>query len=63
MFIVGIDIAKRSHEAVMIDLKGNTIGKPLRFANSQSGYLRLMDFLRTHAGNNAEFEFGMANGC
>lgn len=59
MFIVGIDIAKRSHEAVMIDLKGNTIGKPLRFANSQAGYLRLMDFLRSNAGDDAEIEFGM----
>lgn len=59
MFIVGIDIAKRSHEAVMIDLKGNIIGKPLRFANSQAGYLRLMDFLRANAGKDAEIEFGM----
>lgn len=59
MFIVGIDIAKRSHEAVMIDLKGKLIGKPLRFANSQAGYLRLMDFLRSNAGDDAEIEFGM----
>ena len=59
MFIVGIDIAKRSHEAVLIDLKGNIIGKPLRFANSQAGYLRLMDFLRANVGNDAVIEFGM----
>ena len=59
MFIVGIDIAKRSHEAVMIDLTGQIIGKPLRFNNSQAGYLKLMDFLRRNAGENASVEFGM----
>lgn len=59
MYIVGIDIAKRSHEAVMIDPSGQTIGKPLRFANSSAGYLKLMDFLRRNAGEDAELEFGM----
>jgi len=59
MFIVGIDIAKRSHEAVMIDPNGNTVGKPLRFANSRAGYLRLMEYLRSHAGQDPQIEFGM----
>ena len=46
MFIVGIDIAKRFHEAAVIDQDGNLVGRPLRFANSQAGYNKLMDMVR-----------------
>lgn len=59
MFIVGIDIAKRSHEAVMIDQSGKIIGKPIRFDNSQAGYQKLMEFLRRNAGEGTTIEFGM----
>lgn len=46
MFIVGIDIAKNSHEATIIDQQGNAVGKSLRFANSNAGYNKLMAFVR-----------------
>lgn len=59
MFIVGIDIAKRNHEAIMIDQNGQIIGKPLSFSNSQAGYQKLMNFLRSNAGEDAQIAFGM----
>ena len=42
MYIVGIDIAKRFHEAAIIDCKGKVIVKRVRFANSHIGFLKLM---------------------
>ena len=39
MFIVGIDIAKRFHEASVIAQDGSLVRKALRFANSQAGYV------------------------
>ena len=47
MFIVGVDIAKNSHEATIIDQQGTVIGKSLRFANSNAGYNKLMSLIRT----------------
>ena len=46
MYIVGIDIAKRFHEAAIIDSSGKVIVKRIRFANSHSGFLKLMDAVR-----------------
>ena len=40
MYIVGIDIAKRFHEAAIIDKAGKIVVKRIRFANSHSGFLR-----------------------
>ncbi|WP_241717196.1 IS110 family transposase, partial [Sulfoacidibacillus ferrooxidans] len=37
MYFVGIDIAKRNHEACIIDSTGQIQGKTLRFTNSQAG--------------------------
>ena len=47
MLIVGIDIAKRYHEASVIDMEGRTVRKSLRFANSQAGYNKFMDMVRS----------------
>ncbi len=58
MFIVGIDIAKRNHEATIIDNKGTVLGKSLRFANSIAGFNKLMELIRKHAGENTVV-FGM----
>ena len=46
MYIVGIDIAKRFHEAAIIDRAGNVIVKRIRFANSHVGFLKLMDAVK-----------------
>jgi len=46
MYIVGIDIAKRFHEAAIIDSSGKIIVKQIRFANSHTGFLKLMEAVR-----------------
>lgn len=46
MYIVGIDIAKRKHEAAVIDRDGNIVIKSFSFTNNCSGYNRLIDLLR-----------------
>ena len=33
MFIVGVDIAKRNHEAIVIDQSGNVVKKAFNFKN------------------------------
>ena len=56
MYIVGIDIAKRFHEAAIIDRNGKVVVKRIRFANSHTGFLKLMDAVRKL---DAPAEFGM----
>ncbi len=46
MYIVGIDIAKRRHEAAVIGGDGNLVIKPFSFTNDCSGYNRLLGTLR-----------------
>jgi len=48
MFILGIDIGKRNHEAALIDEQGHVIGKTIRFANSKSGSQKLLSFINQH---------------
>jgi transposase len=55
MLIVGIDIGKRNHEATIIDQKGSIIGKAFRFANSISGFNRLMETVKRTADNDVVF--------
>ena len=43
MYIIGIDIAKRFHEAAIIDKAGEIVVKRIRFDNSRSGFLKLME--------------------
>lgn len=56
MLFVGIDIAKRNHEASVIAQDGSVVRKPMRFANSQAGYNKFMDMIRSL---NASVVFGM----
>ena len=56
MYIVGIDIAKRFHEAAIINSSGKIIVKRIRFANSHAGFIKLMDAVRKL---DAPAEFGM----
>ena len=56
MYIVGIDIAKRFHEAAVIDKAGNVVIKRIKFANSHAGFVKLMEAVKKL---DAPFEFGM----
>ena len=47
MYIVGIDIAKRKHEAAVIGGEGTVIIKPFSFTNNCSGYNRLLAMRNT----------------
>ena len=58
MFIVGIDIAKRSHVARIIDSEGRIVVKPFSFRNSCSGYNALL--ARMHKITNRKSEFILA---
>lgn len=46
MFIVGIDIAKRSHEAVIITEDGQIVRKAFNFRNNCTGYNLLLEQVR-----------------
>ena len=47
MFFVGIDVAKRSHQAAVTDISGNIVVKPFNFRNSSDGFATLWwGFLR-----------------
>lgn len=58
MYIVGIDIGKRHHEATIIDSLGHVQGKSLRFANTHTGFNKLLELVRKCAGED-EAVFGM----
>ncbi len=58
MFIVGIDIAKRSHVARIIDSEGRIVVKPFSFRNSCSGYNALL--ARMHKITNRKSELILA---
>jgi len=59
MYYVGIDIAKRIHEAVVIDETGKIIYKSIRFANSREGYEILMQYIGRVTKLKSQFAFGM----
>ena len=56
MLFVGIDIAKRNHEASVIAQDGRVVRKAMRFANSQAGYNKFMDMV---CGLSEPVVFGM----
>ncbi len=59
MFIVGIDIAKRSHMVRIIDSDGKTVCKPFPIRNSCSGCNALLGRLRKLTNQKGEFIFAM----
>jgi len=59
MVIVGIDIAKRSHEAVLLRKDGEVIGKSFKFANSCTGFNNLLRRIREVTTDKADVEIGM----
>lgn len=59
MYIVGIDIAKRNHEAIIIDSFGNIIVKAFSFKNDYDGFLKLTVSLESVSSNTEDFIIGM----
>ena len=59
MFIVGIDIAKRSHEAIVINDLGNVVKKAFNFKNDSRGFSKLLDTLNGISTNPSDFVIGM----
>ena len=45
MFYIGIDIAKKNHEASIIDSNGKLLDKSISFSNSQVGCAKLVCML------------------
>ena len=58
MFIVGVDIAKRSHEAIVIDSDGNIIHKAFNSKNDVVGFNKLLSVLEK-IGQPSDFIIGM----
>lgn len=59
MFIIGIDIAKRKHEAVIVDETGKIVQKAFSFANTCTGYNKLLDRVRKFSEQKEQLVFGM----
>ncbi len=59
MYIVGVDVAKRSHEATVIDSDGSTIKKAFNFRNDADGFQKLMSVLEAVSTNPSDFVIGM----
>ena len=56
--IIGIDIAKRNHEATAIDDAGQILGR-ITFANSNAGAAKLLDFIARLKSEDEKVVFGM----
>ena len=59
MFIVGVDIAKRSHEAIVIDNSGSIVRKAFNFKNDSAGFSKLISVLADISENPDDFVIGM----
>ena len=59
MFFVGIDIAKNSHEAAVIDGSGKIVVKPFKFPNSIGGFEKFLAAVKGVSEDLSQFEFGM----
>ncbi len=59
MFIVGIDIAKRSHEATIINNDGQIVRKAFVFKNDSDGFQRLLTESEKLSNNKSDFIFAM----
>ena len=59
MYIVGIDIAKRSHEAMIINDAGDIVRKAFSFRNNHTGFMRLLAVMRSVSSAPEDFVIGM----
>ena len=59
MYFVGIDIAKKTHQAAIIYSDGKLIGKPFRFSNTIDGFNVFLEKLTAVNTDLSQFEIGM----
>lgn len=59
MYIVGVDIAKRSHEAIVLDDSGSIVKKAFNFKNDSSGFTKFLAALTSVSDDPADFIIGM----
>ena len=59
MFIVGIDIAKRNHEAVIVAEDGQIVRKSFSFRNNCTGYNLLLEQVRKQTKVKSQITFAM----
>lgn len=59
MFYVGIDIAKKNHEASIIDSNGKLLDKSISFSNSQAGCAKLVSLLDKFEADSSNVIVGM----
>lgn len=59
MFIIGVDIAKRSHEAVIITEDGQIVRKAFNFRNNCTGYNLLLEQVRKLTNVKSQIVFAM----
>lgn len=59
MFIVGVDIAKRAHEAIVIDSSGTVIQNPFNFKNTTQGFEQFLAKLDKISCNKQDFIIAM----
>ncbi len=59
MFIVGIDIAKHTHQASVMNADGSLVGKSIRIPNTSVGFNAFISKLKEIDPDISHFEFGM----
>jgi transposase len=59
MFIVGIDIGKRFHEAAVTDASGNMLAESFKFKNDSKGFNSFLKKITAINADLSQFEFGM----
>ena len=59
MFIVGIDIAKHTHQASVMNPDGSLIGKSIKISNTSSGFEAFIAKLKDIDPDLSHFEFGV----
>ena len=59
MFYVGIDIAKKNHEASIINYTGKLLDKSISFSNSQAGCTKLVSMLDKFEDDSSNVIIGM----
>jgi transposase len=58
-YILGIDVAKHKHEAVVIDGQLNPLGKTFSFANTREGFKKLLEELALRGINGDPLKVGL----
>lgn len=59
MYFVGIDIAKKTHQAAIICSDGKLSGKPFKFPNTVDGFNLFLEKLGAVTPDLSQFEIGM----